>query len=101
MAISNVVPFRRAPDQNGLTREICLEAAERIRQAAKERISHLQAEVRFNIDAAIEASEMIAATMIDHAIETNLQVSNVDERFGVAVQYWERLASLEDAQSFG
>jgi hypothetical protein len=95
MAISNVVLFKRAPDPTGLNRAVCLEAAQKIRVAATERLNILHGESLACVTTAVAASEELAAVMIDQAINTNAKAADVVERYENAVQFWQRLADVE------
>lgn len=97
MAISNVVLFRRTPDPSCLNRAVCLEAAQRIRVAATERLNFLQTESRACVTTAVTASEELAACMIDQAINMNAKAADVVERYDSAVQFWQSLADVEES----
>ncbi len=97
MAISNVVSFRRTSDPSGLNRAVCLDAAQKIRMAATERLNLLQTESIACVTIAVTASEELAACMIDQAINTNAKAADVAERYESAVQFWQRLADGESS----
>lgn len=91
MQKSNVIPIRRGPVHDDWTQGLDDAAVSRIKGIARENIDLLRNGVGQCVHIAVEASEDVAATMIDYAIQLNGQAKKAIRRYGQAAERWERL----------
>ncbi|WP_242153287.1 hypothetical protein [Sphingomonas sp. BAUL-RG-20F-R05-02] len=91
MQKSKAVPIRHAPANDDWTQGLDDAAVRRIKDAARENIDLLRNGVGQCVHIAVEASEEVAATMIDYAIQLNGQAKEAIRRYGSAAERWERL----------
>jgi hypothetical protein len=89
MQKSNVVPIRRGHLSAEWTQGLDDAAVHRIKSAARENINLLQSGVDQCVHIAIEASEDVAATMIDYAIQLSAQAKDAIKRYGVTAARWD------------
>jgi hypothetical protein len=89
MQNSNVVPIRTVPLIAMWAQGLDDAAVYRIKSAARQNIDLLQIGVDQCVHIAIDASEDVAATMIDYAIQLSAQAKDAIKRYGVTAARWD------------
>jgi hypothetical protein len=83
MLNSIVLPIGPSAAQAEWSEGLDTAAVERIKSAARQNIDLLRGGISQCVHVALEASEDVAATMIDYAIQLNSQVKDAVQRYGV------------------
>jgi hypothetical protein len=89
MQKSNVVPIRQALESAEWAQGLDNATVHQIKVAARQNIDLLRSGVDQCVHIALEASEDVAATMIDYAIQLNVQAKDAIKRYGVTAARWD------------
>jgi hypothetical protein len=88
MQQSTMIPLRQMSVNPEWSRSLDEDAIRRVKTAARENIKLLRSGIVQCVHIAIEGSEDVAATMIDYAIQLNVQANDAVSQYGVTAAQW-------------